>query len=183
MKDLRTGISISVYGFVIRKKKYNQLIDLPLNGMFELNIDVTVTGIVKKYEFILCNKKGEKVDFYFVIKKDKLWNEYGLANSDSFRMDRRRYSYFLSNGEKNWGTHGHEKKLVSKEGVYSYTKNCYKYIEPFRIGTKIPMALIKINKIYKVQIFYDKSHIEVFLDGRRAVMTNVVLPNEGVIIN
>ena len=147
--------------------------------MLEINIDVTVTGNAKKYGFTLYNEQGEKVDFFFDTKKDKLWNEYGIANSGSFIMDRR-YSgdhNFLLNGEKNWGTHGREKRLGGKDGIYAYTKNCYKYVDPFRLGTKIPMALLKNNKKHNVQIFYDKSHIEVFLDGGRGAMTNIVFPN------
>ena len=97
-------------------------------------------------------------------------------------MDRR-YSgnqNFLSFGEQSWGTHGREKKLFDDENskAYAYTKNCYKYVDPFRLGTKIPMALLKNKKKHNVQVFYDKSHIEVFLDGGRAVMTNVVFPNK-----
>ena len=57
--------------------------------MLEINIDITVTGNAKKYGFTLFNERGEKIDFFFDTKKDKLWNEYGLANSGSFIMDRR----------------------------------------------------------------------------------------------
>ena len=75
-----------------------------------------------------------------------------------------------------WGIHGREKRLGGKDGIYAYTKHCYKYVDPFRLGTKIPMALLKNKNKHNVQIFYDKSHIEVFLDGGRAVMTNIVFP-------
>jgi fructan beta-fructosidase len=169
----------------VSKKRKKAKLDSPLsitNGMLELNIDVTVTGNPRKYGFTLYNKNGEKVDFFFDTKKDKLWNEYGLPNSGSFIMDRR-YSGnqdFLSYGEQSWGTHGREKKLFDDDNskVYAYSKNCYKYVDPFRLGTKIPMALLKNKKKHNVQVFYDKSHIEVFLDGGRAVMTNVVFPNK-----
>jgi fructan beta-fructosidase len=161
-----------------QKKKTDTIVSgVAGDGMYELNIDVTVTGKPKKYGFTLSNDDGEKVDFFFDTKKDKLWNEYGLGGSGSFIMDRR-YSgdqNFLAYGERGWGTHGREKKLSSS--VYAYTKNCYKYVDPFKLGTKIPMALLKSQKKHNVQIFYDKSHIEVFLDGGRAVMTNVVFPN------
>jgi len=181
VEKLKTGNEVNISGTVSKKKKkQNNQDDLPSNGMFELNIEITVTGNPKKYGFTLFNENsGEKVDFFFDTKKDKLWNKYGLANSGSFIMDRR-YSgdhNFLLNGEKNWGTHGREKRIGGKDGVYAYTKNCYKYVDPFRLGTKIPMALLKNNKKHNVQIFYDKSHIEVFLDGGRAVMTNIVFPN------
>ncbi len=170
---------------VVSKKKKKEKLDISSvasNGMFELNIDVTVTGNAKKYGFTLYNDdKGEKVDFFFDTKKDKLWNQYGLPNSGSFIMDRR-YSGdqdFLKYAEQSWGTHGREKKLFDDENskAYAYFKNCYKYVDPFRLGTKIPMALLKNKKKHNVRIFYDKSHIEVFLDGGRAVMTNIVFPN------
>ena len=45
------------------------------------------------------------------------------------------------------------------------------------------MALLKNKKKHNVQVFYDKSHIEVFLDGGRAVMTNIVFPNNGKYYN
>ena len=185
LTKLTTGVSQPIDNIVVSKKKKKSKLGISSvasNGMFELNIDVTVTGNAKKYGFTLYNDdKGEKVDFFFDTKKDKLWNQYGLPNSGSFIMDRR-YSGdqdFLKYGEQSWGTHGREKKLFDDENskAYAYFKNCYKYVDPFRLGTKIPMALLKNKKKHNVRIFYDKSHIEVFLDGGRAVMTNIVFPN------
>ena len=180
---LRDNITIVDINKLVNKKKKKVKLDISKikDGMLELNIDVTVTGKAKKYGFTLYNNDGEKVDFFFDTKIDKLWNQYGLGNSGSFIMDRR-YSGdqdFLLYGEQNWGTHGREKRLGGKDGIYAYTKNCYKYVDPFRLGTKIPMALLKNKNKHNVQIFYDKSHIEVFLDGGRAVMTNIVFPNKG----
>ena len=71
-----------------KKKKKTELLTIT-SGMLEINIDITVTGNAKKYGFTLFNEQGEKIDFFFDTKKDKLWNEYGLANSGSFIMDRR----------------------------------------------------------------------------------------------
>ena len=163
---------------VVKKNKKKAQMDLNIdNGMLELNIDVTVTGTPKKYGFTLYNDDGEKVDFFFDTKKDKLWTRYGLPSTGSFIMDRRFSGDqdFLSYGEQSWGTHGREEEI--RKNVYAYFFNCYKYVDPFRLGTKIPMALLKSKKKHNVQIFYDKSHIEVFLDGGRAVMTNIVFPN------
>ena len=168
-----TNVSFSVN--VNRKKKR---VKLPItsvadSGMYELNIDVTVTKNARKYGFYIYNDDGEKIDFFFDTRKDVLWNEYGLAGSGSFIMDRR-YSgnhNLLSYG--GWGTHAREK---SSNGQYSFIKNCYKYVDHFKLGTKIPMDLLKDKKKHNVQIFYDKSHVEVFLDGGRAVMTNIVFP-------
>ena len=174
---LRNGNNDTIEVTVSKRKK-KKTVDLTIsNGMLEINIDVTVTGNAKKYGFTLYNEDGEKVDFFFDTKKDKLWNEYGLSNSGSFIMDRR-YSGdqdFRSIG--GWGISDREKRIGGKTGILAYTKNCYKYVDPFRLGTKIPMALLKNNNKHNVQIFYDKSHIEVFLDGGRAAMTNIVFPN------
>ena len=145
------------------------------NGMLELNIDVTVTGNAKKYGFTFYNDVGEKIDFFFDTKKDKIWNEYGLSNSGSFIMDRRFSGDQDFKSVGGWGFSGREKRLHN--GIFAYTKKCYKYVDPFRLGTKIPMALLKNQKKHNVQVFYDKSHIEVFVDGGRGVMTNIVFPN------
>ena len=90
VENLRTETKVPVNALVNKKKKkFTKKENLPSNGMLEINIDITVTGNAKKYGFTLFNEQGEKVDFFFDTKKDKLWNEYGLANSGSFIMDRR----------------------------------------------------------------------------------------------
>ena len=175
VKNLRTTTTVSIFEEVTKKKKRKTL-DISTvadEGMYELNINVTVTKNAKKYGFYIYNEEGEKIDFFFDTKKDRLWNEYGLSGSSSFIMDRR-YSgnhNLLYYGE--WGTHGREKR---SNGQYSFIKNCYKYVDHFKLGTKIPMDLLKDKKKHNVQIFYDRSHVEVFLDGGRAVMTNIVFP-------
>ena len=40
-------------------------------------------------DFIYIMMREKKIDFFFDTKKDILWNEYGLACSGSFIMDRR----------------------------------------------------------------------------------------------
>ena len=44
--------------------------------------------------------------------------------------------------EKKLGNIMNEKKSGN---TYTYTKNCIKYVDSFRLGIKIPMALIKKN--------------------------------------
>jgi fructan beta-fructosidase len=110
--SLRNGY-YDVIDIVVKKNKKKAQMDLNIdNGMLELNIDVTVTGTPKKYGFTLYNGDGEKVDFFFDTKKDKLWTRYGLPSTGSFIMDRRFSGDqdFLSYGEQNWGTHGREEK-------------------------------------------------------------------------
>ena len=141
--------------------------------MYELNIDVIVTKNAKKYGFYIYNDDGEKIDFFFDTRNDKLWKEYGLLGKDSFIMDRR----YSGNNLLNFGNfdpHYFEKK--DENGNFAFIKNCYKYIEHFKLGTKIPMELLKSKRKHNVQIFYDRSHVEVFLDGGRGVMTNIVFP-------
>jgi fructan beta-fructosidase len=176
VKNLRTDVTIPISETLAKRKK-KSVLDISAvagEGMYELNIDVIVTKNAKKYGFYIYNDDGEKIDFFFDTQKDKLWKDYGLSGSGSFIMDRR-YS-----GNNNllyyggWGVHGREKR--DENGQYSYIKNCYKYVDHFKLGTKIPMELLKSKRKHNVQIFYDKSHVEVFLDGGRAAMTNVVFP-------
>ena len=141
--------------------------------MYEINIDVTVTKNAKKYGFYIYNDDGEKIDFFFDTRNDKLWKEYGLLGKGSFIMDRR----YSGNNLLNFGNfdpHYREKK--DENGNFAFIKNCYKYIDHFKLGTKIPMELLKSKRKHNVQIFYDRSHVEVFVDGGRGVMTNIVFP-------
>ena len=176
VKNLRTDVTIPISETLAKRKK-KSVLDISAvagEGMYELNIDVIVTKNAKRYGFYIFNDDGEKIDFFFDTRNDKLWKEYGLLGKGSFIMDRRysgnhNLSYY---GE--YGAHGREKK--DENGNYAFIKNCYKYVDHFKLGTKIPMDLLKDKKQHNVQIFYDKSHVEVFLDGGRAAMTNVVFP-------
>ena len=168
--------SFDIEATVSKKRKKLKMEPLKIyDGMLELNIDVTVTGNAKKYGFTLFNDVGEKIDFFFDTKIDKIWNEYGLFNSGSFIMDRRFSGDQDFKSVGGWGISDRERRFFN--GIPAYTKKCYKYVDPFRLGTKIPMALLKNKKKHNVQVFYDKSHIEVFVDGGRGVMTNIVFPN------
>ena len=174
--NLRSSTRVPISETVSKKGKKKKIVDIsPVagEGMYELNIDVTVTKNAKKYGFYIYNDQGEKIDFFFDTKKDKLWNEYGLPGSGSFIMDRRYSGNHDFKSYGGWGAHGREKM---ENGKYAFIKNCYKYVDQFRLGTKIPMDLLKDKNTHNVQVYYDRSHVEVFVDGGRGVMTNVVFP-------
>ena len=173
---LRSSTYVEFSETVSKKGKKKKMLDMSgvaEKGMYELNIDVTVTKNAKKYGFYIYNDQGEKIDFFFDTKKDKLWNEYGLPGSGSFIMDRRYSGNHDFKSYGGWGAHGREKM---ENGKYAFIKNCYKYVDQFRLGTKIPMDLLKDKNKHNVRVFYDKSHVEVFVDGGRGVMTNIVFP-------
>jgi fructan beta-fructosidase len=175
-QNLRSSTRVPISETVSKKGKKKKIVDIsPVagDGMYELYIDVTVTKNAKKYGFYIYNDQGEKIDFFFDTKKDKLWNEYGLPGSGSFIMDRRYSGNHDFKSYGGWGAHGREKM---ENGKYAFIKNCYKYVDQFRLGTKIPMDLLKDKNKHNVQVFYDKSHVEVFVDGGRGVMTNIVFP-------
>jgi fructan beta-fructosidase len=173
---LRTDVTIPISETLAKRKK-KSVLDISAvagDGMYEINIDVIVTKNAKKYGFYIFNDDGEKIDFFFDTRNDKLWKEYGLLGKGSFIMDRRYSGNHNLSYYGNYGAHDREKK--DENGNYAFIKNCYKYVDHFKLGTKIPMELLKSKRKHNVQIFYDKSHVEVFLDGGRGAMTNIVFP-------
>jgi len=173
---LRTDVTIPISETLAKRKK-KSVLDISAvagKGMYEINIDVIVTKNAKKYGFYIFNDQGEKIDFFFDTRNDKLWKEYGLLGKGSFIMDRRYSGNHNLSYYGKYGAHDREKK--DENGNYAFIKNCYKYVDHFKLGTKIPMELLKSKRKHNVQIFYDKSHVEVFLDGGRGAMTNIVFP-------
>jgi fructan beta-fructosidase len=176
VKNLRTDVTIPISETLAKRKK-KSVLDISAvagEGMYELNIDVIVTKNAKRYGFYIYNDDGEKIDFFFDTRNDKLWKEYGLLGKGSFIMDRRYSGNHNLSYYGNYGAHDREKK--DENGNYAFIKNCYKYVDHFKLGTKIPMELLKSKRKHNVQIFYDRSHVEVFVDGGRGVMTNIVFP-------
>ena len=53
--------------------------------------------------------------------------------------------------------------------------NSMNYVNDFALATWAPMA---VRGQHKVKILYDFDSLEVFIDGGRVVMTNLVFPNE-----
>ncbi|PDP68826.1 GH32 C-terminal domain-containing protein [Prevotella intermedia] len=131
---------------------------------FELEMDVTpasmaITGIE------LYNAKGEKVSIYFDMKERKLVmdrTESGLIEFGKLAVPH--------DIEKNYADI-HQGVGNTPFRVF----NSINYKNDFALGTWAPLSLCE-GKTYHIDIFVDKCSVEIFVDGGRIAMTNLVFP-------
>ena len=123
------------------------------DGAYELALEITV-GEAEIMGFNLFNDKGEKVDIYFNLPEKRLV------------MDR------TKSGIVDFG-----KKSVSHEiAVHDRRKTTsINYIDDFALATWAPIK--KENK-YTLDVFVDKCSVEIFLNGGKVAMTNLIFPSE-----
>ena len=94
------------------------------------------------------NDNGEKVKIYFDMKAKK------------FVMDR------AESGKIDFGQPNDTEEVK---------KTAINYVNNFALGTWAPISLCKGGK-YHLNIFVDRSSVEIFVDGGRIAMTNLVFP-------
>lgn len=122
-------------------------------GTFELNVSINPLN-AKKAGFILKNSKGENVKIYLDLADKKLV------------MDR------VNSGLVDFG----EKSAPhAKENHENRKTNAINYVNDFALATwgKLPS-----DKKYDFRIFVDKCSVEIFLNGGKVAMTNLVFPTE-----
>lgn len=124
-------------------------------GAYEITMDVT-PGKAQNAGIELLNSKGEKVKIYLDMKAGKLV------------MDRTA-SGLIAFGEK---SEPHFKENHDRRKTESVN-----YINDFALGTWAPLSLCK-GQTYHLDIFVDKCSVEIFVDGGRIAMTNLVFPTE-----
>ncbi len=126
-------------------------------GAFELDFDLQA-GTADKCGVEIANAKGEKVSIYYDAKAQR------------FVMDR------AESGITEFGNKVEPHQLDNAQSRKRYkevTVNCH---NAFALGTWAPVP-VKADA-HHVQIFVDKSSVELFVDGGRIAMTNLVFPNE-----
>ena len=124
-------------------------------GACELEMDIT-PGKAQTAGFQLLNDKGEKVDIYLDMKAGRIV----MDRTQSGIVDLTRH------GEMNV----HEKETDEHRKAESVN-----YINDFALGTWAPLSLCE-GKTYHLDIFVDKCSVEIFVDGGRIAMTNLVFP-------
>ena len=123
----------------------------------ELEMDIT-PGSAQTVGFDLLNEKGEKVKVYLDMKAERLVmdrTESGITQLDG--PSKGNYDVHVKE------TDDHRKSL----SVH--------YQNDFALGTWAPLALCN-GKTYHLDIFVDKCSVEIFVDGGRIAMTNLVFP-------
>lgn len=126
-----------------------------LNSGVELEMDI-VPGKAQTVGFDIMNAKGEKTKIYLDMKS-------GRAVMD------RTESGLIAFGEK---AEPHFKENHDRRKTESIN-----YINDFALGTWAPLSLCE-GKSYHLNVFVDKCSVELFVDGGRIAMTNLVFPTE-----
>ena len=126
-----------------------------LNSGVELEMDI-VPGKAQTVGLDIMNAKGEKTKIYLDLKS-------GRAVMD------RTESGLIAFGEK---AEPHFKENHDRRKTESIN-----YINDFALGTWAPLSLCE-GKSYHLNIFVDKCSVELFVDGGRIAMTNLVFPTE-----
>ena len=115
----------------------------------------------------LYNAKGEKVNIYIDLKAKRVV------------MDRTQSG--LTDFGKKAEPHDIEKAFDAqtiKDGQeIMRTRNAVNYQNDFALGTWAPLNLCQGPR-YKVDVWVDKCSVEIFVDGGRISMTNLVFPKK-----
>lgn len=155
VEDIKTGASVDKKG-----------VAAGYDGAFEIEFDVTpAAGGTAGIE--VYNDKGEKTMIYFDLKQMRAV------------MDRTQSG--LTDFGKLAEPHDIEKKAdaarQSKGQQPMRIENAVNYKNDFALGTWAPLNLCE-DKTYHVDVFVDKCSVELFVDGGRIAMTNLVFPTK-----
>ena len=150
----------------IEKEKDLAGIASGMNGAFEIEADVTadangIAGIE------IYNNKQERTLVYIDMKNRRIVTD----RTESGLTDFGKYSE-PHHIEKKWDKQRKEQSLLPARMV-----NAINYKNNFALATWAPLNLCgKDKKTFHVDIFVDKSSIELFVDGGRIAMTKLVFP-------
>ena len=151
---------------VITQGKESKNLSSSKENAFEMEMDVT-PGDAAKTGFILYNEKGEKVNIYFDMKAGRLVMDRTESGKTKFGEKAEAHKI-----EKEFDLHEH------REIKDAFRKlNSVNYKNDFALGTWAPLSLCD-SKSYHLNVFVDKCSIEIFVNGGRIAMTNLVFPTQ-----
>ena len=151
-KNLRKE-SKDIPSFTVDKDYHIESLLTDNEGAYELSLNIK-TGKAEIMGFSLFNDKGEKVDIYLNLPEKKLV------------MDR------TKSGIVDFGKNSSPHEIEAHDRWKTISIN---YIDDFALATWAP---IKKEDEYKLDVFVDKCSVEIFLDGGKIAMTNLIFPTE-----
>ena len=137
-----------------------------MEGAFEIEADVTpdangIAGIE------ISNNKRERTMIYFDMKQGKVVMDRTESGLTDFGKQSVPHDIELA-----W-----DKQLAAEGKEPARITNSINYKNDFALATWAPLSLCEDGKkTYHVDIFVDKSSVELFVDGGRIAMTNLVFP-------
>lgn len=135
-----------------------------MEGAFEVEADITpdangIAGIE------ISNNKNERTLIYFDMKKGKVVMDRTESGLTDFGKQSVPHDI-----EQAW-----DKQRAAEGKQPARVENAINYKNDFALATWGPLSLCD-GKTYHVDIFVDKSSVELFVDGGRVAMTNLVFP-------
>lgn len=137
-----------------------------MDGAFEIEADITpdangIAGIE------ISNNKRERTLIYFDMKQGKVVMDRTESGLTDFGKQAVPHDI-----EQAW-----DKQRATEGKQPARVVNAINYKNDFALATWAPLSLCQTGKkTYHVDIFVDKSSIELFVDGGRIAMTNLVFP-------
>lgn len=179
MSDIKTlrKESKEIPSFIVNKDYHIESL-LPANeGAYELSLNIT-SEKAEIMGFSLFNDKGEKVDIYFNLPEKKLVMDRTKSGLVDFEKNSLACEVDPHEKESHELESNKHESLEPFESLESYDRRnatAINYINEFALATWAPIP--KKNE-YKLDIFVDKCSVEMFLDGGRIAMTNLIFPTE-----
>lgn len=160
-KDTKNVVDASVAG-----EKMLAGVAANMEGAFEIEADVTpdangIAGIE------ISNNKRERTLIYFDMKQGKVVMDRTESGLTDFGKQAVPHDIELA-----W-----DKQLAAEGKQPARITNSINYKNDFALATWAPLSLCEDGKkTYHVDIFVDKSSVELFVDGGHIAMTNLVFP-------
>lgn len=143
--------------FTLGEQKFENIF-ANADGAFELDFDITPADATE-CGVELYSSKGEKTVIYFDAKNQRVVMDRSKSGVTDFGKDVQPHEIETSSSRR-----------ACVDGLLHY-------INDFALATFAPLAYTS-SATHKVQIYVDRSSIELFVDGGRIAMTNLVYPDE-----
>lgn len=135
-------------------------------GAFEVKADITA-ATAKTVGIELANDKGERTLIYLDLDRQRVVMDRTESGETGF--GKRSAPHDIENN--------YEFTVRKSDPMTMRQKNSVNYVNDFALGTWAPLYLCEGNKRH-FDIFVDKSSVELFVDGGRIAMTNLVFPTK-----
>ena len=150
----------------VKAGKNGTVRQLPDNYGYAYEVDFDVTpGKSGQTGITLFNDKGEEVQIYFDMKKNRVVMDRTKSGLTDFGKLAKPHEI-----ETNYDVHQFKDKNKKFRMI-----NSVNYQNDFALGTWAPLNLCE-GKTYNVRLMIDKCSVEMFVDGGRIPMTNLVFP-------
>ena len=135
-------------------------VDADGDGAFELQFSVVPSQDTRRVNFDLVNTAGETLKCYIDLEQNRIV------------MDR------TEAGVTDLERHGAPYNVHEREADEHRKTLSVNYRNDWALGTWAPLSLCKGGE-YGIDIFVDRCSVEMFVDGGRIAMTNLVFPSQG----